>query len=91
MGILVDGERHWGVANIGRHPTFPDNRVSLEVHILNYQGNLYGKIMNVTFYTKLRDERQFPDPASLQAQVKGDLEQAIALLSEGNVLKLQRI
>ncbi|MGI6364536.1 MAG: bifunctional riboflavin kinase/FAD synthetase [Bacillota bacterium] len=91
VGILVEGKRHWGVANIGRHPTFPDNRVSLEVHVLEYQGDLYGKLLEVTFYAKLRDEKQFSDPAGLQAQVNRDLELAIALLSEGDVLKLQRI
>ncbi len=91
VGILLAGEAHWGVANIGCHPTFPDNRVSLEVHILEYQGNLYGALLEISFLTKLRDERQFSDVASLQAQVKEDIQQAIALLSAGDVLKLQRI
>lgn len=91
VGILIDGEEYWGVANIGCHPTFPDNRVSLEIHILDYQGNLYGKMLDVSFLTMLREEKRFSDVASLQSQIREDIKQAITLLGVGNVLKLQRI
>lgn len=89
--VSWDGEEHWGIANIGFHPTFPDNQVSLEVFVLDYHGNLYGKTIDVQFLKKLRAERQFPDAHSLTIQMERDLAQVIALLNSDNVLKLQRI
>lgn len=78
--VRVQGKEFWGLANIGCHPTFPDNRISLEVFLLDYQGNLYGSIIEVAFFKKLRDEVRFSDPDSLKLQVRQDIDQALYLI-----------
>ncbi len=75
----VDGEIFLGVANIGVKPTFHDrfNR-TVEVHLLDFSGNLYGKKIQVYFIRKLREERRFPSVGELLEQIRKDIHQARA-------------
>lgn len=65
---------HWGLANVGVRPTFDGKHPFLEVHLLDYQGDLYGKKLDVTFLYKLRDEIKFPSVAALIAQLEKDVQ-----------------
>ncbi len=67
--------RHTGMANLGAAPTFGVERPLLEVHLLDFSGDLYGKEVTVEFLHRLRDTRQFENPEALQAQLANDLEQ----------------
>lgn len=89
--IRVQGHEHWGLANIGYHPTFPDNKLSLEVFILEYSGSLYGSMADVMFHSRLRPEVRFPDRDSLVRQLEQDVSRAKTLLNMDDMLKLQRI
>lgn len=82
---------YWGIANIGFHPTFPDNRLSLEVLLLEFTGDLYGAILEVLFFHRLRPEIKFVDGDDLRKQLDQDVKQVKALLNTNDVLKLQRI
>ncbi len=66
------------VLNIGIRPTIktavPERRV--EAHLLDFQGDLYGREVELIFVQKLRDERKFPSVAELQAQIARDIQQA---------------
>lgn len=73
---LPDGETLGGVANIGLRPTVDGKRPSLEVHLFDYAGDLYGKRIETTFLQPLRDEARFPDIESLKQQIAVDMEQA---------------
>ncbi|HUK82110.1 MAG TPA: bifunctional riboflavin kinase/FAD synthetase [Verrucomicrobiae bacterium] len=76
--VLVHGERHGGVVNIGVRPTFevrPHNRM-LEVHIFEFQREIYGQDVEVEFVRKLRDERKFASAKELKAQISADVETA---------------
>lgn len=64
------------VVNIGVRPTFTENSLSVEVHVLDFEGDLYGKRVAVTLMKKLRDERPFPSAESLVEQIVADVEQA---------------
>lgn len=65
------------VANVGVRPTVSgEGRPVLEVHVLNFNGNLYGQEVEVQFDRKLRDERKFPTLAALKEQIHSDIEQA---------------
>ena len=64
------------VVNIGVRPTFTEGSLSVEVHVLDFEGDLYGKRMAVTLFEKLRDERLFPCAQSLIEQIAADVEQA---------------
>mgnify|MGYP000845843641 FL=1 len=65
-----------GVANIGSNPTFEEVERRLEVHLMQFNGNLYGQKICVDFLGKLRDEKKFPDVDALVAQIHRDIEQA---------------
>jgi riboflavin kinase/FMN adenylyltransferase len=63
------------VASVGIRPMFSQNRrVILEVHLLNFNQNIYGKQLMVEFLHKLRDEQIFPTPEMLVQQIKTDIE-----------------
>jgi len=65
-----------GVANIGTCPTFDDAELSLEVHILDFHGDLYGEDLEVEFVGRLREERRFPSIEALAAQIRADMDAA---------------
>jgi riboflavin kinase/FMN adenylyltransferase len=71
-----------GVANLGRKPTFgADHGLSLEVHVLDFSGDLYGRTVRVGFVERLRGEHRFAGVDALVAQIHADIEQARALFS----------
>ena len=61
-----------GMMNIGTRPTFGEHQKTLEVHFLNYEGDLYGQTITVQFMERLRDERRFDSEEGLIAQLKED-------------------
>jgi riboflavin kinase/FMN adenylyltransferase len=66
-----------GVANVGVRPTIGDlSKAILEVHLLNFNQNIYGRKIRVVFRKKLRDEVKFDGLDALQAQIALDVEQA---------------
>ena len=76
--VRVEGNDEWlsGMMNIGTRPTFGENKLSLEVHILHFSGNLYGRTLAVSFVKRLRAERRFSSPSALRNQLIRD-EQAV--------------
>lgn len=71
-----NGDFLLGVANLGRRPTINGNKNSLEVHLFNFQGDLYGKMLQVFFLSKLRDEIKFSSVDNLIAQIHNDIAAA---------------
>jgi riboflavin kinase / FMN adenylyltransferase len=69
-----------GVANIGTCPTFDNQALSLEVHIFDFAGELYGEELSVAFVARLREERRFPSIEALAAQIRADIETARRVL-----------
>ncbi len=74
----VPGEPVPGVANVGVRPTVDGTRALLEVHLLDFEGDLYGRYVQVDFLHKLRDERRFASFEALRAQIRRDVEAARA-------------
>ena len=66
---------HVGMANLGAAPTFGIDRPTLEVHLLDFHGDLYGQTVNVEFLHRLRNIEHFSTPEALQQQLQKDLEQ----------------
>lgn len=58
--------------NIGTRPTFGTHAQTLEVHILDYEGDLYGQEIRVSFMERLRDERRFDNIEELKVQLDED-------------------
>jgi riboflavin kinase/FMN adenylyltransferase len=77
---LYEGKRYAAVANLGWNPTFHDQRFSIEVHILNFDRDIYGDPLRIEFVERLRDEITFRGPEELIAQIKKDVSQARKML-----------
>ena len=73
----VEGIVHASVTNIGMRPTFGDvERPVIEVHIFDFDRDLYGTRLRLSFLQRLRDERMFPDADALRAQIDADCRSA---------------
>jgi riboflavin kinase/FMN adenylyltransferase len=62
-----------GIANLGYRPTFNQKKILLEVHLFNFSGNLYNKLLSVEFLKFIRKEKKFNNVDQLRAQIKKDL------------------
>ena len=78
---LLGGHHVDGVASIGVRPTFGAGPVSIEVFLFGYEGNLYGKHLEVAFIKRLRGEQKFPDVDALIGQMHKDVDQAKEILA----------
>jgi len=74
-------KKYQGVANIGYSPTFDDGVFSVEVHILDFNENIYGQKIRVNFVQRIRDEIKFSDIAELSDAIRNDIETARKILS----------
>ena len=74
-----NGMTHKGVANIGTRPTVQgDGKPHLEVHLLDFEGDLYGQRLTVVFHEKIRDEQRFDSLEALQQAIQADFATARA-------------
>jgi riboflavin kinase/FMN adenylyltransferase len=67
--------------NIGRRPTFGGGLTTVEAHLLDFDGDLYGRTLRLEFQERLRAERAFPGAEALVAQIRSDLVEARRVLS----------
>jgi len=65
-----------GIANLGYRPTFNQKKILLEVHLFNFSGNLYNKLLSVEFLKFIRKEKKFKNVNQLRVQIKKDLNTA---------------
>jgi len=73
-----------GVVNVGVRPTFGGETLTVEVHLLGFDGDLYGQKLGVCFKHRLRDERRFADVDALVVQINKDVDEARRVLGEGH-------
>ena len=74
-------QKYKGVANIGYSPTFDDQEFGVEVHILDFNDNIYGEKTRVNFIERIRDEKKFSNISELSEQIKKDIVKAREILS----------
>ncbi|HKV45816.1 MAG TPA: bifunctional riboflavin kinase/FAD synthetase [bacterium] len=79
--VEAGGRRYSGATNIGYRPTFGGGDLSLETHVLDYDGSLVDEPMGVEFVARIRAERAFPNAAALTAQIREDVGRARELLA----------
>jgi riboflavin kinase/FMN adenylyltransferase len=79
--MTIDGVVHGGVTNIGMRPTFGETTPTIETHVLDYSGDLYGHTVRLAFVQRLRDERRFEDVDALRAQIDADKRRAERLFT----------
>ena len=61
------------ITNVGNNPTVGGMETTVETHILNFSGDIYGKTLRVEFLKRLRDDRRFPSVPDLAAQINEDV------------------
>jgi riboflavin kinase / FMN adenylyltransferase len=84
----IDGlPQQRGVVNIGVRPTLqnPAPALRVEAHLLDFDADLYGKELELSFVQRLRDEQKFPSLDSLRTAIAGDISQARELFHKSNV------
>ncbi len=62
------------MSHIGKHPTFNQHDLNIESHLIDFEGNLYGKRIGINFLKKIRDEIKFSSAEELTGQLEKDLE-----------------
>ena len=77
----VDGQRHPGMLNIGRHPTVPDGSPTVEINLFDFHDDIYGMRIAVETVEYLRGEVKFPSVEALRMQLERDRQRSIAILN----------
>jgi riboflavin kinase/FMN adenylyltransferase len=78
---LNDGREHPGVASLGVRPTFQPPEELLEAHLFGFEGDLYGRNIEVALHAFIREERKFDGIDALVAEMRNDEAQARRLLA----------
>jgi riboflavin kinase/FMN adenylyltransferase len=79
----LKGTWYRGMMNMGNRPTVNEdrNRKTIEVHIFDFDRNIYSEKIRVTYIDRMRDERKFPHIEALKAQLVQDRETALRIFS----------
>lgn len=72
--VIVDNKEYYGVTNYGNCPTFDCNDETIETHLINFKGSLYGKEIKVFFLDYLREIKSFSSALELKKQISKDME-----------------
>jgi riboflavin kinase/FMN adenylyltransferase len=81
------GRRYSGATSIGVRPTFANgtaHEATMETHLLDFDGDLYGATLQLEFVARLREEIRFPNPDALREQMRKDVAQTRRILQEGS-------
>jgi riboflavin kinase/FMN adenylyltransferase len=83
---FLEGESdvtHPAVTNVGTRPTFDDSgRIVAEAHLIDFDGDLYGRRLEFSFEKHLRPEQRFADVDALRRQIRADVDAARQLLAD---------
>jgi riboflavin kinase/FMN adenylyltransferase len=76
-GFVSFGEKEYAACtNVGVAPTFRRTESRVEAHLLDFEGDLYGRVVDVSFVTRIREERRFSGVDELTEQIRRDVEEA---------------
>lgn len=85
--ILIQNVWHLGICNVGYRPTFKnpdDKQLSIEVHIFDFNKNIYGEEVVIGWFKRIREEKKFNSIDELKAQIEKDKETALEYFSKMN-------
>lgn len=80
--LFVRDQHYNGIVNIGMRPTFETKSLAIEVHIFDFDEDIYGEEITVYFIRKIREEKKFQNAEALIKQISKDITEALRLLSE---------
>jgi riboflavin kinase/FMN adenylyltransferase len=78
--VFIDSQAYPAMTNIGTNPTFGGDKRLVEVYLLDYRGDLYGRELAVEIIERLRDEIKFESPEELKKQIAEDVKRGKATL-----------
>lgn len=78
-----------GVVNLGQRPTFGQGKSTIEVHLLDFSGQLYGQKIRIYFVERLRGEQKFSSPRELIAAITADVVRARQILGTRQIIQYQ--
>ena len=80
--VVCEGKRYAGMVNIGQRPTFAGASKSVEIHLIDFTGDLYGQSLSVHFVERIRDERLFPSHEELKKELVEDRRRVLDILQQ---------
>lgn len=80
--VATGNAQHRGVVNVGTRPTFAGHERRVEAHLLDFDGDLYGQHLAISFTGRIRAEQKFESIEALKAQIDDDIARARAILAE---------
>ncbi|QEG42953.1 bifunctional riboflavin kinase/FAD synthetase [Roseimaritima ulvae] len=80
--VHIDGQAYAAATHIGPNPTFGGTADKVEVHVLSFNGDLYGRLLSVDFLTHVRDIAQFTSVQELKQQLQRDIAQVESMVAE---------
>ncbi|MFC1594007.1 bifunctional riboflavin kinase/FAD synthetase [Candidatus Omnitrophota bacterium] len=80
--IILKDNAYYGMANIGTRPSFKHKKpkITVEVHIFRFKQSIYGKVVEIEFLQKIRDEKRFSSKAALITQIRKDAVRVVSIL-----------
>ncbi|HPU29661.1 MAG TPA: bifunctional riboflavin kinase/FAD synthetase [Syntrophorhabdaceae bacterium] len=84
--VELDGKIYPSVTNIGFNPTFEGKRLSIETHIIDFTGDIYGKDVILYFHERIRTEIKFNDVEELKRQIQTDVNSAKLYFKEQGII-----
>lgn len=75
-----------GACNIGRNPTFGNSETSIEVHLLDFSGDLYGRELRIYFVERIRGERKFTGTEALKEAIAADVARCREILKGASII-----
>ena len=81
--VRVGDEWYFAVSNVGVRPTVDGDTVNCETHVIDYEGDLYGRRIQVSLIALLRDETRFSSVEELKLAIEGDVRRAVSYFENG--------
>lgn len=88
---LPDGSTYTAAISVGTKPTFDQNLLTVEAHLLDFQGDLYGQTVTLGFARWLRDQQPFPGIDALKAQLGRDIAQTRTWQEQGVLADIHQV
>ncbi len=82
VNAYIEGKSYPAAAYLGKRPTFDNGKILLEIFVMNFDGNLYDRNIEVEFIEFIRDDQKFVDIETLKSQMDDDVDQIREVLSK---------
>ncbi|MDT8337511.1 MAG: riboflavin kinase, partial [Candidatus Izemoplasmatales bacterium] len=80
--VIIKDKEYYGMTNVGKRPTFYDNKITLETYIFDLDKDLYGQTIGIKFIEFLRDEYYFSNKDDLIEQIEQDRIQVLQIIEK---------